>query len=49
MSEYRATIEMDDGNAEVYMGNRRLTVNGRGNSDRPGACPVELLVAALGS
>jgi len=49
MKKYSSRIRLVEGRAEVQIGNRSFTVARRDEHNRSHTCPVELVVAALGS
>ena len=49
MDEKPITVRFVAGQAEVRMGSRSFTVSERHTDDRAAFCPIELVVAALGS
>ena len=49
MPEFFANIGMNNGSAEVRIGDKRVWVPGRTSPDTKSASPIELIMAALGS
>lgn len=49
MTDYNTYARLVEGRAEVQMGSRRISVSRRDVTSEPDSCPIELLVAALGS
>ncbi len=45
----RSTIRLVDGNADVKIGGKTFTVSRRNAGDAQDMCPVELIIAAMGS
>ncbi|MEA3437618.1 MAG: hypothetical protein U9R43_14205 [Thermodesulfobacteriota bacterium] len=49
MLKYSSNTRLVEGRAEVQIGNRSFTIARRDEHNRSHTCPVELVVAALGS
>lgn len=49
MKKYSSSVCLVEGRAEVQIGNRSFTISRRDEHNRSYTCPVELVVAALGS